>query len=194
MHLFSSMSSRWLKTRVEKKPLFSFSRKAKIRSLFFAKFNFAKTFAKAKIFRFREIFLENFCFCEGLAKISRKVFVFTKIFRFCVCYCKYFCVLEAENNIFQMVFNIHQCFRSGYSFSWLLDPDPHSKGKISHFFESFFLILSYIYLQPVGLHCYFFTQIYNIYNDRKYFLKIRLYDDIARHILMHTGAAHIDGY
>jgi hypothetical protein len=39
--------------------------------------------------------------------------------------------------------------------------------------------LSYIYLQTVVLQCYFFfTKIYNIYNDGNY-LKVRLNDAIA---------------
>jgi hypothetical protein len=108
--------------RVETKTLFSFSRKAKIseNSLTFRensrhfsllqkisrKFSFLRKFSF-----FFKVFAKKFSSRDGCRekfplsrKISKKNIVFLKIF--------------------------HQCFRSGYTFKWLLNPDPYSEWRI----------------------------------------------------------------
>jgi hypothetical protein len=101
--------------------LFSFSRKTKIseNSLTFRKIlyrenflflrkNFVSQSVLHKIFResFHEKFLFPKLFLQKFSQnISRKILIFTQSFHFC------------------------SYFRSGYTFSWLLDPDPHSEWK-----------------------------------------------------------------
>jgi hypothetical protein len=68
-----------------------------------------------------------------LQTFLQKVFVFAKIFAYAHVFANFFVFLKpsAKNEIFQIILgNIHQCFGSGYTFSWLLDPDPHSEWKI----------------------------------------------------------------
>jgi hypothetical protein len=95
------------KLGLKRKPLFSFSRKAKIseNSLTFHKISFRENFRFRETFRgnvrFRESFHEKFLFPGWF---SCKVSVFAKIF--------------------------NQCFGSRYTCRWLLNPDPHSKRKI----------------------------------------------------------------
>jgi hypothetical protein len=81
----------------------------------------------------------NFCFRETFRFCGkflfprwflRKVFVFAKIFVFAHVFANIFVVSKpsAKNEI--CLGNIHQCFGSENKFSWLLDPDLHSKWKI----------------------------------------------------------------
>jgi hypothetical protein len=96
-------------------------------------------FAKKQKFAY---FSWNFCFCDRFCKsfhkklFSRDIFCesFHENFHFCLFFDNHFCVFEAFCHIINFfkwfLGNIHQCYRSGYIFSWLMDPDPHSKWQI----------------------------------------------------------------
>jgi hypothetical protein len=86
--------------RVETKTHFSFSRKAKIRSL---------------IAKFREIsFRENIGFHNSFRVSFREKFLLLGWYLRTV-------------SVFAKIFN--QCFGSGHTFRWLLNPDTHSKSR-----------------------------------------------------------------
>jgi hypothetical protein len=110
-----------LRLGLKRKLLILFSRKAKISKhlLTFSKISYCENFCFRKSFCKNFSFRKSFCknFCEQilfLGWFSRKVSFFVKDFaknyRFC-------------EKIFP------QCFRSGYIFRWLLDPDPDSECK-----------------------------------------------------------------